>query len=62
MFKTKTIPNCAICKWYNRGTFTAVMIGASVCGAQGNKSASIVYNNRLCRILFEKNQEVNNDN
>lgn len=45
----KEIPNCYNCKW-----IIIDMNGAPFCGAQGYDLTGFVYNNRLCKKLYEK--------
>jgi hypothetical protein len=57
--KTKQIPNCAICKWNRCTGFLQSIVGVSCCLAQGGINATNVYNNKLCKKLFEeKKQEI----
>jgi hypothetical protein len=48
----KLIPNCAICKWVDRIGF-AVIGTQLVCNAQADRMCNSVYNNKLCKQLFE---------
>jgi hypothetical protein len=48
------IPNCKKCKWKNNGL---VGPAAYFCGAQGAKSCSEVYNNELCKELYEPKED-----
>jgi hypothetical protein len=44
----KPMPNCQICKWVEVG------LAGKFCGAQGGHSCISVYNTRMCKKLFEE--------
>lgn len=56
----KQIPNCAICKWME---IRSILINRfDYCQAQGFKFVSGVYNNKLCKKLYEKKENSNENN
>jgi len=46
----REIPNCAKCKWF-------ILHVYSWCKAQGYKDTEEVYNNKLCKKLYEPKEE-----
>lgn len=60
MKNKRDIPNCAICKWKEiRSIF---LDRYEYCQAQGFKIISDVYDNKLCRKLYEKKENSNENN
>jgi hypothetical protein len=53
--KIKWIPNCKLCIWKGGNNII-------VCAAQGNKRIENVYNNRLCKKLYDREiKEIDNE-
>jgi len=57
----KKIPNCHICKWSVFPTLSQMTFCMAKCAAQGYKDTSKIYNNKLCKELYEP-QEITNEN
>ena len=60
MKNKKEVPNCAICKWIK--IISIILNRYEYCQAQGFAYVQAVYNNELCKKLYEKKDNPNENN
>lgn len=58
--KEKLIPNCALCRWESFDLMSRFSESQKKCRAQGSVFCINVYNNEMCKELYEKEEEKNN--
>lgn len=54
--KAIRIPNCALCKWSCTNSYAQMLMHNTSCGAQGCKDTKKVYNNKLCKRLYQQEE------